>query len=413
MKRVAIVAGPLLVLAFAVSWLLRPSGAPDLDAALAFTVAEVIEVSAPASVSAGEGFEVLAEGVEPDVVVVATVETGYGLRRFEVLPTETAVTIEVPAVDDPASGVTVVSVTQGSLVGSTTLNIEPGPPVGPIDVYLGPRTVVADANHFVMIVAVPEDQFGNPVADGSPVDFTTIRPDQVSEAQRFRTGGLLAWHEVASQTVTGRTRVSTESGSAGAPERTFLEVAGTPEPYELELLESASLDSLAPADGQSLITVGTEVLTDQFGNLMPDGAAVVLDASGVSGVRRLHGQTIDGRAEFSFEAPDRPGRVTLMATASGVSSEPLTLDFASAVESLVAEVEFVEGGSLVHVGPVRSVRGSFVPEGSTATVTAADGAVRLVDLSLGVGTATFAPSVELEPVTVEVLGTTITVGDRP
>ena len=102
-----------------------------------------------------------------------------------------------------------------------------------------------------------------------------------------------------------------------------------------------------------------------------------------------------------------------MATASGVSSEPLTLDFASAVESLVAEVEFVEGGSLVHVGPVRSVRGSFVPEGSTATVTAADGTVRLVDLSLGVGTATFAPSVELEPVTVEVLGTTITVGDRP
>ena len=199
----------------------------------------------------------------------------------------------------------------------------------------------------------------------------------------------------------------TESGDAGAPERDFLEVADIPVPFEIELV-----DPIVPADGQALIRVRSDVLVDEFGNVMPDGVVAYLDTSGVTGTRRIHGQTIDGRAEFTLEVPDRPGSATLMIIASGTRSEVLDVEFPTAVASMTAEIERNELTTMVHVGPIRSVRGSFVPEGAIAEVELADGAIRNVDLSLGVGTGFFPADADTSRVTVRVLGSEFVLEDE-
>ncbi len=401
-KRVVGIAIVLLV-AFVGLRLLRGSELADIEPPVV-ALEGTLTLTLPEKISAGEGFVLGIDDVEPGVVVLAILDAGYGLRQLAITPSGPSAELEVAPFDGPASGQVLLSVIQGEATATAIVEVEPGPPVDPIDVYLGPRTVIADTEHFVMLVAVPEDDWGNPVAEGTFVDFKTTRADQGVEVQRYPTEDLLAWYEVFSGTVAGRSRISAVSGAAGAPERTFLEVADIPNSYSLELLET-----LLPADGSALLTIRTEVLADRFGNVLPDGTVVALDAEGVTGIRRIHSQTIDGRGEFTLEVPDEPGKVTLVATASGVQSEPLELDFTSAVTSLEAEVELAPEVAIVHIGPVRSVRDSYVPEGTVATVTAADGTVAIADLSLGVGTAFLPPETDMSRVTVEVLGTKIIV----
>ena len=385
----------------------RADDGPPIIPPPTIAMTDVLTIDAPERVNAGEDFSIDVSGATPGVEIRAILEAGYGLIEYPFTPETEDTRIDVTAVDGPASGTVLLTVAQGDAVANQIIEIEPGPPTDPIDVYLGPRTVIADAAHFVMLVAIPEDEFGNPVAEGTRVDFTTTRPNLVVEEESDETEDLLAWYEVFSRTVTGRTRIATESGDAGAPERDFLEVADIPIPFTIELV-----DPVVPADGQALIRVRSEVLVDQFGNVMPDGIVAYLDAEGVTGTRRIHGQTIDGRAEFTLEVPDRPGEATLMIVASGTRSEPLDVDFPTAIASMAGEVEKTELATIVHVGPIRSVRGSFVPEGALAEVTLADGTTATADLSLGVGTAFFPANADTSRVTIQVLGSELTLEEN-
>jgi hypothetical protein len=385
----------------------RSSDGPPIIPPPTIAMTDVLTVEAPEQVDAGDDFWIDIDGATPGVEIRATLEAGYGRIDYPFTPEDAQARIDVTAVDGPASGDVLLTITQGAAVATRVIEIEPGPPTDPIDVYLGPRTVIADAAHFVMLVAIPEDEFGNPVAEGTRVDFTTTRPNLVVEQESHETEDLLAWYEVFSRTVTGRTRIATESGDAGAPERDFLEVADIPVPFEIELV-----DPIVPADGQALIRVRSDVLVDEFGNVMPDGVVAYLDTAGVTGTRRIHGQTIDGRAEFTLEVPDRPGSATLMIIASGTRSGLLEVEFPTAVASMTAEVERNELTTMIHVGPIRSVRGSFVPEGAIAEVELADGAIRSVDLSLGIGTGFFPADADTSRVTVRVLGSEFVLEDE-
>lgn len=403
-RRLEIVAVGVVV-ALGLAWP-RSSDGPPVVPPPTIAMTDVLEVDAPERVDAGQDFWIDIDGATPGVEIQATLEAGYGRIDHRFVPETSDPRIEVTAVDGPASGSVLLTVAQGTAVATRVVEIEPGPPTDPIDVYLGPRTVIADAAHFVMLVAIPEDEFGNPVAEGTRVDFTTTRPNLAVERDSHETENLLAWYEVFSRTVTGRTRIATESGDAGAPERDFLEVADIPVPFEIELV-----DPIVPADGQALIRVRSDLLVDEFGNVMPDGVVAYLDTSGVTGTRRIHSQTIDGRAEFTLEVPDRPGSATLMIIASGTRSEVLEVEFPTAVASMAAKVERSELATMVHIGPVRSVRGSFVPEGAIAEVELPDGTTRTVDLSLGVGTAFFPSDADTRGATVRVLGSEIVLED--
>lgn len=428
-----------------------------------------VELDVPTSVAAGRPIPITISGLQPEVPVEVTLEAGYGVRPLVLMPEGDTVEINVPPIMGPASGAAVITATQdvvrrhdgeeparlanreadgddandgtgpGSEITTSTtrvatavIEIEPGDAIDPLDAYLGPRTVIADGAHFVMIVTVPTDEFGNPVETGTPVDYKVTRADLAVEEQQAPTDHLLSWFEVFSSTVAGRTRIGAQvagqgslveqareanqasagdqgqTGPTTAAERTFLEVAGIPVSHSLNLL-----DAVPVADGQALIRVRTSVLEDRFGNVLPDGTVVTLDADGVGGIRRLNSQANAGEAEFTYEVPDRPGSVTMKATASGVSGEPLTIRFESAVESFTADIEPQLDSVLVNVGPVLSVRDSYVPEGTIATVTMSDPdgdpVVRRVDLMLGAGTAFFPSDINSSEATVEVLGETLTI----
>ena len=368
-----------------------------------------LQVVAPESVDAGDEFVVEVTDIVHGEVVEVWVDGGYGGRLFSGEVDNGIARVLIEPAQGPESGTLVVHAVAQDAVGSTVVEMVPGTAVDPLDLYLGPRTVIADGRDFSMIVAVPKDSFGNPVIDGTVVDYTVTRDDGSGPGASEPTSGLLSYHRIFSRTVATRTRVAATVGSANGPERSFLEVAGIPSRFDLGLVDAAPL-----ADGHSLARIRTGELVDEFGNQLPDGSLVYLDAAGVTGVRRLRSVAIEGQAEFVFEAPAEPGEATFIATASGIASTPLEVSFPSAVAELPAKATLVvvEGADgprnavELRIGRVVSSRDSYVPDGTLVRVETAD---EVYEAPIEFGAATVTVSEISGVAEVSVLGTVITI----
>ncbi len=372
------------------------SGGPEAAPAPALEV-DQLSIDLPARAKTTDSFEIAVAGADPGENVEVLVDAGYDRRKFSAVAGDKSTTITVPPMTYAGSGVTLVTAHSGRKVGRASLEIDPGVAVSPLDLYLGPRTVIADADHFSMLVSVPKDNLGNPVSNGTSVSYLVTRPSEATEESARETEGLLSHLVVYSSTVTGRTRLAAESGTATGPERSFLEVAGVPSSFTIE-----PVDPLPPADGSALVRLRSDRLTDEFDNELPDGTAVFLDASGATGIRRLRTVTIDAVAEFVLEVPDQPGSVTIVANASGTMSEPNTLQFASAVDELPIETSAHEDGTLVSIGRVISARQNYVPDGTVATLSIGDD---VYEVPLELGQAEVVVPQTQGQVTVDVLGT--------
>ena len=405
-RQARFVAALAVLLVLAVAFLALRSSSTDDSWDLPIDVG-ALSIEAPASVAAGEGFDIEVIGGDHGQLVDLTIDTGYGLSTFQALSRDGVAAFAVPADDGPASGVMLLTAKSIGRVADSTIEVVPGEAMSPVDLYLGPRTVVADNEDFSMLVAVPTDALGNPVADGTLVSTRVTRPTLETEVLETTTAGLLAYNTLESRTTAGRTRLGVEVGDATAPERSFVEVAGVPETFSLELI-----DPLLPADGHALMRIRTTELQDRFTNALPDGTVVVLDTSGASGTRRLRSVTIDSIAEFVFEVPDQPGEVRFVATASGRISEPLTLTFAAAIDAVPVEVTSHPDGSLVTIGRVVTSRESFVADGTVALVSTTSGEW-LLPLELGTGSVVVPETSGMVDVSVLGVSTSVDLGGRP
>lgn len=341
---------------------------PEPEVILVVTDLDELVVQTVESQPAADPLAVSIDGVSPGDEVSVVIESSYGIRSVDAVAEASSVEVEVPPSDHAEAGLVVIDVWTATGYGSTTLRLTPGDPVGPLDVYLGPRTMVADGDDLAMLVAVPVDVQGNPVATGTQIETRTIRADLSMETDATATNGLLGYRILFSETVAGATTVTAKSGAANGPARRVDEVAGPPVDLVLELL-----DPVPPADGRALFRVVTNELTDQFGNLVPDGTIVTMDATGVTGVRRQTATTIAAVATFVVQVPNFSGEATFTAYASTAVSSRLVVDFEPAVADLPVALTLPDAagdtGITINVGPVTTLLGSLIPDGTEALIT--------------------------------------------
>lgn len=324
-----------------------------------------LRVDAPTTLVAGDVLQVdirspdAPAGAEVEVVLIGAVETHVIRDQLN----NGAVTVRFGSDLTDHSGLVSIRAAVGRTRAGADVMITPRAAVSPVVPLVGPRTIIADETDRTMVVALPMDRFGNPVASGTPVDISFGRTTgEPLLRQEVSVAAGIAATQVRSGPKSGRVAVQTLVGDADGPLNFFDEVASTPVAVSLVAAGAPAL-----ADGFSLFEVETNELRDGNGNLLPDGVVATFRVTGASGISQTTATVQNGVARTTLEAPDRPGPVDVRVRVSGVDSESLTIDFAPAVIEIPISATIEPGVQArveVAIGPVNLASGGYVPDGT-------------------------------------------------
>ncbi len=353
---------------------------------------ESLNVVSDSRLVAGEpaSFEVTGTTEGEQVLFVLT--TGTADLRHDVIASEdsTTVTFDLP---EPSAGEIRVTVFASDKAKSDTFEVLPSTVVTPVELYTGQRTVVVGAVQDAMAVAIPVDVYGNVVVD-SDVSFELQRPSGERIAVTSNTSPLVFWTVVGSQDIAGKTFIATQASGAVSGSDTIVEVPATP----AEVLLLPPELPLPLADGFTLFTLETDTLVDRFSNTVLDGQLSTLKVVGPTGEAQFLRPVISGQASFTLPAPELPGSYEYSLVVDGVASEPLALEFETAVDSYPAT--YSARNDSVEIGPVSYTSGELVADGTKVEIELSSGEFITGQLVQGVGTIeSFA-----RPVAVRVLG---------
>jgi len=395
----------LSITGLALFFLTACSGAENVEAPLKIVseLTGVLPIQVAESATVGEELDVLVGPINAadGTPVVLTMLGSFGPRILRSEFKDNQAYFRITADLSTRAGWVDIVATSGEAKGSAILHLLPDEPVEPITPLVGARSIIADAGHWAMIVAIPFDRFGNPIAEGTPVDMRSLHPGKALRNYDSKIEYLLAWERIYSGTKAGRTIISVNIDEVHGPEGILLEIPGWPVPFPIEA------DPLTlPADGFQLMSLRTGEIVDQYDNMMLDGTLVNFVIDGPAGnLRIIPAQTVDGVAETIIQAPNEPGSYTIRAAVFGMESEPLVVEFTlgPAVSQFDIDVEInSEKGELaLTAGPITGELDQYVPDGTpvtydiigpdkvTHTVTAvsdagyATGTIRLINLTNG------------------------------
>jgi parallel beta-helix repeat protein len=210
------------------------------------------------------------------------------------------------------SGVATVTATVGSLSATALVTFTPG---APFTLTLTATPATLPVGNSSTLTATATDQYGNPVADGTVVSFTTDLGN-VSPVTATTVGGVAT--ATLSSTISGVATVTATVGSLSAT----AQVTFTPgAPFTLTL---TAVPSTLPVGNSSTLTA---TATDQYGNVVANGTTITFTTS--------LGTLSSGTAATSAGNAS----VTLSSTVAGVATVTATVGSLSAT----AQVTFTPG----------------------------------------------------------------------
>lgn len=336
--------------------------------------AQTLQIEAPAQSQAGRVLLIVVHTTPLTATnpILLLAQGTFGLYPQRQTPINGRATFTLPALQTQYAGMVQLAAHDGHAEAQTELEILPGVAADPVLPLLGPRSIVADSNHWTVVVASLRDKFLNPVAENTVVTLRVQHPvppgaDPMAglELIHTKTRHLIAWQRIYSRTRAGEMRVAVEGGSAHSPERTVREVPGMPVKFTLSATPLS-----APADGRQLIQIQSEQIMDTFGNVLLDGANVTLLAEmGKIDRRSLPATTIDGRIYTTLQAPAQPGHMIVQAWVAGIASRPLELTFTPgpAVKPITVITQINAQEIVLVAGPLVGQLDQFIPDGTEVT----------------------------------------------
>lgn len=274
----------------------------------------------PDTIVAGQPFKVhlVANNFKPNESIYLLRHTSWGTTIDTLISTKILV-------DTLAGWVTAEVLYKGKSMKRKHYMVRPKQTSYPLDTYLGSKSIIANGQDWAMLTAVPTDTFGNLVQDQTPVQFEVIRPNQTQEYMTSTTQYGVAYQRINAKTKAGKTLGYIYINERKSREKELLEVADYPVKFEI------STDNHTPfADARQTFKVKTSILKDRFGNIVPEGTAVIFycqDANHT--LRQFKSYTLGGIATIALQNPASAGLLSIEALVYGGSkSNILTLTFA-------------------------------------------------------------------------------------
>jgi hypothetical protein len=263
-------------------------------------VAELpLTLAVPEQIKAGDAFGVLVEVNGAAAGEKVSTLLFNGLRRFRselILGTGGIARWAFDEAEVTSAGRSLIIARYGTQEVRQTLDVLPGT-VEAVEVLTTANSMPAESRGGSTIIALPSDQWGNPIRDLANAALWVRYPDGTGSVRPMSPDGLLYWAEIISFGEPGRTQITVSIGGI----RSGLELrqtAGDAARIALNALPQC----LPYADGRDILTLDATV-TDRYGVAVADGTRVMFmweDGSGVA-------VTTDAHASLRLPAPHEAG----------------------------------------------------------------------------------------------------------
>ena len=226
-----------------------------------------------------------------------------------------------------------------------------------IESYFGPRSVTAGNNDFSMLTISPTDAYDNPLDDGTEVTVKYQFQENIEE-QKITTESFYAFYNVRSTLESGRILVSSECN--GVTSKELATIVYPSNATDFTISSSSAHDF---ADGNQIITFTSDIIKDEFGNLVTNGTLVTFVIKNENDAHLYTiGTTINGIAEAKTLHPDNASKWGIQAFVTGAAESNITeYTFKAAIKDY--PVHFSKGNRNIAIGPFESFMKQLIPDG--------------------------------------------------
>jgi hypothetical protein len=304
-------------------------------------------------------FKINFEKIEVGEKINLVLQNSWGLKAYD-FEIKNPNSIKIAIMDTLAGLLTMNISYKGKICAEKSINIKPKLAALPLDAYLGSKSIVANGKDWAMITAIPTDKFGNLLAENTKVDFNFLSPTNKRDQKISKVKDGVAFQKVYAETTSGKTFIGASIDSVVSKEKELLLVADFPENFKIKV-EKNSLY----ADARQTFQVKTSIITDKFGNILPEGSNVVFQVNDANKTSRLfNAYTIDGVAEVHLQNPVSAGNLQVKATVyGGGQSNLLDIPFQSAFENIPIEFDNKTSKLSLKIGLMRGKLNQLLPNG--------------------------------------------------
>ncbi|TBN17938.1 hypothetical protein EYD46_03975 [Hyunsoonleella pacifica] len=247
-----------------------------------------------------------------------------------------------------------------SLQGS--LKITPQNTVNTIQNYLGPPSITAGGNDYSMLVAIPIDNYDNPLAKGTKVAVK----HQFHSSRTIDTIFIknnISYKNIYSTKQTGRILLNSSCLEFNSKEYDINVMPAPPTNFNIGYSRHHNY-----ADGNQITTFTTSIIKDKYGNIVSDGTYVdFFIKNGTKTVLKTSGTTIKGLATAKMIHPDHADTWEIQAFIDGMAeSNSIKIDYKTVISDF--NIEFSNDNRNITVGPLKSFMDQMIPDGLQVTL---------------------------------------------
>lgn len=287
------------------------------------------------------------------------IDNGIVPRTFECINNSP---IAIPEDAFTLSGLYTIKIAyQDQIIASRKLNIKAGEIVDPLEIYTGPNTIVVGGKQASMITAIPADQHDNAITYEAAIKFESDKAKGIKTIRPIT--NLYSALEFESEDQSKKILVGVSKNAISSTEQVVNEISDWPTDYSIEVINQYPY-----ADNRQYTKLRTSRIYDSYGNQIADGTLVIFE---IQDSNRLVGSykaiTIDGVANVFIKNPSIPTEWKIRSYIGDYSiSDELQLSYKQNLQELLYEYDSFQ--KTIKVGPLRSVLGQYIPDGTLVTI---------------------------------------------
>ena len=232
-----------------------------------------------------------------------------------------------------------------------------------IESFLGPKTIFVGGEEKTMLTNVTTDKYGNPILDGSKVNYSIRFPGEKSYTREVEADHLVSFIQLKSKEEIGKIIIGANCDKGSIREQEIRVIPGYPTKFRVEVVEWFPY-----ADSRQTVWIRTDVIRDSFGNVIADGTMVSFMVKANSKIiNEYKSFTVGGIANVYLENPPTETSWEVFAQSDNENrSNSIKLDFESNIESIAFDYDRRKHS--VFVGPITSKLGQFVNDGTEVSL---------------------------------------------